>query len=100
MACSSSFFVGRFRLLVDEGMTSVVISFEVGRGGFAAKIAVNALVIDVELPVDVLRIFVRYVGHVSLLKLEWKVKSNRSWRNRIFTRAVSLWRNRNTQERR
>lgn len=56
-------FFGRLGLLVNETVAPVVVAFEVGRSGFPAKIAVDALVINVELPIDVLWIFVCDVSH-------------------------------------
>jgi hypothetical protein len=50
-------------LLENKGMTAVVITFEVGRRGFTAEIAVDALFIDIEFPGGVLRIFVGYICH-------------------------------------
>ena len=40
------FFVGRGGLFVNDGVTAIVIAFEVGRGGFATEIAINALIVD------------------------------------------------------
>jgi hypothetical protein len=57
------FFLGRFGLLVNVGMAAVVVPFEIGWGGLAAKIAIDTLVVDVEFPLDVLRIFVCDIGH-------------------------------------
>jgi hypothetical protein len=42
----------------------VIISFKIGRRRFAAQIAVNALIIDIEFALYVLGVFVRGVGHV------------------------------------
>jgi hypothetical protein len=44
-------------------MAAVVVAFEIGRRGFAAQIAVDALIVDVEFSRYVLSIFVRSVGH-------------------------------------
>jgi hypothetical protein len=57
------FFLGCFRLFIDVGMAAVVIPFEIRRRRLPAQIAVNALVIDIKLPGNVLRVFVRYVSH-------------------------------------
>jgi hypothetical protein len=48
----------RLRLFVEEGMTTVVITLEVSRGGLAAKVAVDALIVDVIGAVGVLGVFV------------------------------------------
>jgi hypothetical protein len=58
------FFFGCLRLLVNVGVAAVVIPLEVCRGGFAAQITVDALIIDIEFARYVLGIFVRGVGHV------------------------------------
>jgi hypothetical protein len=58
------FLVWRLRLLVNVGVAAVVISLEICRGGFAAQITIDALIIDIEFARDVLGIFVRGVGHV------------------------------------
>jgi hypothetical protein len=58
------FLVLRLRLLVNVGVATVVIPLEVCRGGFAAQITVDALIIDIEFARYVLGIFVRCVGHV------------------------------------
>lgn len=60
---AKAFFLGRLGLLVNERMTAVIVAFEIGGRGFTAKIAVDALLIDVELSGGVFGIFVRGVGH-------------------------------------
>ncbi len=60
---AESLFFRAFRLLEDEGVTAVIIASEVGRSGFAAKIAIDALVVNVEGSCNVLRVFVREVCH-------------------------------------
>ena len=57
--------LGRTGLLIDERITSVIVAFEIVRSGFAAQVAVDALVIDVEFAGNVFRIFVCDVGHSS-----------------------------------
>jgi hypothetical protein len=62
------FFAERFLLrglwlLVNVGMTPFVVAFEIGGCRFAAQIAVDALIIDVECPGYVFGVFVRGVGH-------------------------------------
>jgi hypothetical protein len=46
-------------------MASVVVPGKVSRSGFATKIAVDALVIDVKFPSHILWIFIRNVSHKS-----------------------------------
>jgi hypothetical protein len=63
---TKAFLFGRLRLLVNIRVATVIVPFEVGGGGLAAQVAVNALIIDVEFAGYVLGIFVCGVGHVSL----------------------------------
>jgi len=61
------FFAERFLvkglwLLVNVGMTPVVVAFETGGCRFAAQIAVDALIIDIEWPRYGLGVFVCDVG--------------------------------------
>ena len=60
---TKTFFLRRFRLFVNVGMTAVVVALEIGGRGFAAQIAVDALFIDVEFAGCVFGIFVGDVGH-------------------------------------
>jgi len=56
------FFLGRFGLSINVGMTAVIVATEIRGSGFTTKITINALVIDVELPVDIFGIFICGVG--------------------------------------
>ena len=68
------FFLGRFGLLVYVGMPTIIVTTKVRGCGFTAKIAVDALVIDVELSFDILGIFICGVGHfLKLVKTSGKV---------------------------
>ena len=60
---AAGFFLRIFGLLIDEGIAAVVVAFEIIRGCFAAEIAVNALIIDVEFAAGVFWISVRNVSH-------------------------------------
>jgi hypothetical protein len=51
-------------------VAAVVIAFEIGGRGFAAQIAVDALVIDVEFSRYVFGIFVRCISHSFSVKSE------------------------------
>src|SRR5205085_5718825 len=62
------FFFGRLRLLVNERMTTVVVAFEIRRRSFAAQIAVDALLVDVEFAGGVFGILVGDVSHVFFAK--------------------------------
>src|SRR5438105_3610612 len=57
------FFLGIFGLLIDEGMAPVVVPFVIGRRRFAAKVAVDTLVVDVVRARDVFRIFICRISH-------------------------------------
>jgi membrane associated rhomboid family serine protease len=50
-------------LLVDEGVTTLVVAAEERRRGLTAEIAIDALLVDVELTGDVLLPFVCFIGH-------------------------------------
>lgn len=68
------FLLRRFRLFVDVGMSTIIVTTEVRGRGLTAKITVNALVIDVELSLYILGIFIYGVGHfLKLVKTSWKV---------------------------
>ena len=43
-------------------MAAVVVAFEIGRGGFTAEVAIDALVVHVEFSGDVFWVFVSGVG--------------------------------------
>jgi len=61
------FFLGS-RLLVNEGIATLVIAREKRRGGFSAKITVNALLIGKKLSRNVWFPFVCFVGHGAVNK--------------------------------
>ena len=58
------FLFRRFRLFVNIGMAAVVVALEIGRCSLTTQVAVDALIIDIELPLNVLGILIRYVGHI------------------------------------
>ena len=60
---ASGFLIRRLRLLGNVGVTAVLVPFEVFRCGLAAQVAINALVVNVELARDIFRIFVCSVSH-------------------------------------
>jgi len=51
-------------------MTAVIVPFEIGRRGFPAQIAIDALIINVEFARYVFGVFVRGVGHGFSVKNE------------------------------
>jgi hypothetical protein len=57
--------LGSFRLLEDEAVPAIIVALEVRGGGFAAQVAIDALIIDVEFSCDVVAVFVRCVCHKS-----------------------------------
>ena len=68
------FFLRRFGLLVHVGMPDIIIATEVRGRGLTAKIAVDALVVDVELSIYILGIVICGVGHyLKLVKTSGKV---------------------------
>jgi len=71
---AESFFLGRFGLLVYVGMPAIIVATEVRGRCLTAKIAIDALVIDVELSFNILGIFICGIGHFLLLvKTSWNV---------------------------
>ena len=59
--------LGGLRLLVDIAVTTIVIALEIRRSGFAAQIAVDALVIHEKFSLNVVAVFVCYVCHINLM---------------------------------
>jgi hypothetical protein len=57
-------------LLVNEGITAVIIALEIVRRGFTAQITIDALVVDVVFARDVFRILVSKIGHKIKIKLK------------------------------
>src|SRR5438067_447828 len=57
-------FLRRGWLFIHVRMATVIVAAEIRRRGFAAEIAVDALVIDVELSLDVFGIFICDVRHI------------------------------------
>ncbi len=55
--------LGSLRLFVDVAVSAIVVTFEVCRCGFAAQIAVDALIIHVKFTPYVVAVFVCYVCH-------------------------------------
>jgi hypothetical protein len=65
---AARFFVGRGRLLVNERIAAVVVALEIIRGGFAAQVAVNALVVHVVFARNVFGVFICCVCHKNLIQ--------------------------------
>ena len=77
---AESFFLWRLRLFIDIGMAAVIVPFEICGRGFAAQIAVDALIIDVEVTGK----FSAYLFAASAmlsLKMKWNVRKKPSYRN-------------------
>ena len=84
------FLARRFRLLVYVGMSTIIVTTEVRGRGFTAKIAVDALVIDVELSLYILGVFICGVGHFFKAgKNVVESRMNRNWRNGFLPRATA-----------
>ena len=62
MNAKLNIFLGRW-LGVNEGISTLFVALEKGRRGFAAKITIDALLIDVKLPLSVVPPFFCFVGH-------------------------------------
>jgi len=69
------FFFGG-RLLMDERVTTIIVAREKKRSGFATEIAVNALLIDVEITGSVVFPFVCFVSHKSTQRLSFSLSSS------------------------
>ena len=80
---AESLLLGGLGLLVDIGVTAILVALEVGGCGFAAKIAIDALVVAVVGSCDILGILVGYVGHS-----DGKVKSPHPDCNGFFGPAL------------
>lgn len=52
-----------FRLFEDDAVSAVVVAVEIGRGGLAAEVAVDALIVYVVFAGSVVGVFVFDVGH-------------------------------------
>ena len=71
-------FFGRLGLLVNEGVSAVVVAFIIRGCRLPTEIAVDALIVDVKFSVDVFWIFICRVGHRSPVKAKWNVGRNPS----------------------
>ncbi len=60
---AARFFFGGFRLLEDIAEATVFIALEIVRRGFAAQIAINALVVYVIFSRNIFRIFICNISH-------------------------------------
>jgi hypothetical protein len=70
-------------------MATVIIPLEVCGRGFAAQIAVDALIIDVEFARYVLGVFVCGIGHGFPLKMKWNVRKKYSVRSNLAAREAA-----------
>lgn len=60
---AAGFFFGRLGLLIDIRIAAVLIAFEIVRSGFAAQIAIDALIVHVIFARCVFRVFVCNISH-------------------------------------
>ena len=60
---AAGFLVGARRLLVNEGITAVIVALEIVRRRLAAQVAINALVVHVIFSSHVLGIFICDISH-------------------------------------
>ena len=81
------FFFRRFGLLFHEGITAIVIARKILRRGFAAKVAIDTLVIDVVFARDVFRVSIRNISHnqvcpnrEAILRLAVKISRSFKWK--------------------
>jgi hypothetical protein len=59
-------------------MAAIIVPFEIGRRCFAAQIAIDTLIIDIELALYVFGVFVCDVGHGFSRKVKWNARKKRS----------------------
>src|SRR4029077_11462668 len=78
---TKSFFLRRLRLFVDIRMASVVVPLEIRGSGFAAQIAVDALIVYVEFARYVFGVFVSDIGHGFYPEMKRNVRKKRSQGN-------------------
>jgi hypothetical protein len=64
-------------------VAAVVVPLEIGRRGFAAQIAIDALIIDIEFARYVFGVFVRGIGHGFACKVKWNARKKRSQRKQF-----------------
>ena len=74
---AKSFFFRRLRLFIDIRVAAVVVPLEIGRRGFAAQIAIDALIIDIEFACYVFGVFVRDIGHGFASKVKGNARKKR-----------------------
>ena len=79
-------FVRHLRLTINNGM--IRIFAEDPRRDLTAKIAIDACIVDEEIPWDVFRICAFYIGHGSILRLGNQPQRHKDTNFRVF---VSLW---------
>jgi hypothetical protein len=60
---AEGFFFRRFWLLENKRMSAIVVAGEIGRSGFSAQIAIDALIIHIEFAAHIVGVFVVYVCH-------------------------------------
>jgi hypothetical protein len=78
---AQSLFLWRLWLFIDIGMAAVIIPLEVCGRGFAAQIAVDALIIDEKFARYILGVFVCGISHGFPVKMKWNVRKKRSVHN-------------------
>jgi hypothetical protein len=64
-------------------MTAIIVSLEIGRRSFAAQIAIDALIIDIEFAGYVFGVFVSGVGHCFPRKVKWNARMKRLQRKQF-----------------
>ena len=60
---TTRFLLWIFRLLVNKRVAAVLVAFEIVRRGFAAQVAIDALIVDVIFSARIFRIFICYISH-------------------------------------
>ena len=86
---AKSFFFRRFRLFIDIRVAAVVVPLEIGRRGFAAQIAIDALIIDIEFAWYVFGVFVRDIGHGFPRKVSGTLERNARSANNLRLNVIA-----------
>jgi len=70
-------------------MAAIIVPLEIGRGSFAAQIAIDALIIDIEFARHVFGVFVCDVGHGFPRKVSGTLERNARSANNLRLDAIA-----------
>jgi hypothetical protein len=69
-------------------VATVIVSFEIGWGSFAAQIAIDALIIDIKLSRNIFSVFVSGISHILSVNSGTEGYEERSLAQRILLRLT------------